>query len=148
LAGQQKKLYLGNLAAQRDWGYTPEYVEVMWLMLQQERPDDYVIGTGESHSVGEFVEEAFTYVGRDWRAYVEIDPRYFRPTEVDLLRADASKARKQLGWEPRVSFKELVSIMVDADLEACGLKPIGKGQRVLEEKFSQWHTGYPGSDRV
>lgn len=139
LAGQQQKLYLGNLEAQRDWGYAPEYVEAMWLMLQQNEADDYVIGTGEAHSVQEFVEAAFAYAGLDWHAYVEIDLRYIRPTDVDCLRADASKARRKLDWAPRVSFHELVAIMVDADLEAIGLPPIGDGQRILAEKFSWWH---------
>jgi len=139
LAGQQKKLYLGNLEAKRDWGYAPEYVEAMLLMFQQDKPDDYVIGTGEAHSIKEFVEEAFAYVGLDWQEYVEVDSRYFRPTEVHLLRADASKARERLGWEPRVNFKELVCIMVDADLQALGLNPIGQGQRILTTKFSGWH---------
>jgi GDPmannose 4,6-dehydratase len=139
IAGRQKKLYLGNLQAKRDWGYAPEYVECMWLMLQQDEPDDYVIGTGESHSVQEFLDEAFAYAGLDWQAYVEIDPRYFRPTEVDALLADATNARKKLGWEPKVSFKELVKIMVDADMEATGLKAPGEGKRILEEKFTGWH---------
>lgn len=139
LAGQERKLYLGNLEAKRDWGYAPEYVEAMWLMLQQDRPEDFVIGTGETYSVKEFVEAAFTYAGLDWRNHVEIDPRYFRPTEVDVLRADASKAKRQLGWEPRVTFCELVAIMVDADLEAIGLPPVGQGSRILSAKFSGWH---------
>ena len=139
LAGQQEKLYLGNLEAKRDWGYAPEYVEVMWLMLQQDTAEDYVVGTGVAHSVQEFVEEAFAYAGLDWRAHVEIDPRYFRPTEVHCQRADASKAREKLGWKPRLSFHEVISIMVDADMEANGLKPVGKGQRVLATKFSGWH---------
>jgi len=118
LAGKQKKLYLGNLSAKRDWGYAPEYVEAMWLILQQDHPDDYVIGTGEAHSVEEFVQEAFSYANLDWQEYVEIDPRYFRPTEVESLLADAAKAREKLGWEPKIGFKELVRIMVDADMEA------------------------------
>lgn len=116
--GLQQNLFLGNLEARRDWGYAPDYVEAMWLMLQQETPEDYVIATGEAHSVKEFLEEAFSYADLDWREYVEIDPRYFRPTEVDFLRGDASKARKLLGWQPRVNFKELVRIMVDADFKA------------------------------
>ena len=116
-AGLQEKLYLGNLEARRDWGYAPEYVEVMWSILQQDKPADYIIGTGTSHSVREFVEEAFTYVGLDWKEYVEIDPRYYRPTEVSHLRADASKARRELGWSPRIGFHELVRIMVDGDFE-------------------------------
>jgi len=139
LADKQKKLYLGNLASKRDWGYAPEYVETMWHMLQQDQPDDYVIGTGESHSVQEFLEEAFAYVDLNWREYVEIDQRYFRPTEVDFLLADPSKARKELGWEPKVTFKELVRIMVDADMEALGLEPIGEGKRIMNEKFTDWH---------
>jgi GDPmannose 4,6-dehydratase len=115
--GLQDKLYLGNLEAKRDWGYSPEFVEAMWLMLQEDRPDDYVIATGETHSVKDFLEEAFAYAGLDWRDYVEIDPRYFRPLEVEFLRGDASKAKRQLNWEPKVKFKELVMIMVDADLK-------------------------------
>ncbi len=116
--GLQKKLYLGNLEARRDWGYAPEFVEAMWLMLQQDTPEDFVIATGEAHSVREFVETAFSYVDLDWREHVEIDPRYFRPTEVDHLLGDATKARKKLGWQPRVSFQKLVRLMVDADLQA------------------------------
>ncbi len=115
--GIQKKLYLGNLEAKRDWGYAPEYVATMWLMLQQDEPDDYVIATGESHTVREFVEEAFTYAGLDWKEYVDIAPRLFRPTEADFLLGDASKAKEKLGWKPKVRFKELVRLMVDADLE-------------------------------
>ena len=114
--GLQDKLYLGNLDAKRDWGYAGDYVEAMWLMLQQERPDDYVIATGESHTVREFLDEAFGHLGLDWRGFVEIDPRYFRPSEVDELRGDMTKAREQLGWQPRVTFGELVRMMVDADL--------------------------------
>jgi len=132
LAGKQKYLYLGNLEAKRDWGYAPEYVQAMWLILQQEKPEDYVLGTGESHSVKEFVEEAFTYAGLDWKAYVKIDTRYLRPTEVDCLTADYTKAKKELGWEPRVSFKELVRIMVDFDMESVGLTPVGQGKLILE----------------
>lgn len=139
VAKRQEKLYLGNLKAKRDWGYAPEFVEAMWLMLQQDHPDDYVIGTGESHSVEEFLEEAFAYVDLDWQECVEIDQRYFRPTEVDFLLADPSKARKELGWEPKVTFKELVRIMVDADMEAIGLKLIGEGKKIMEERFTGWH---------
>ena len=138
-AGRQQKLYLGNLDAKRDWGYAPEYVEGMWLMLQRDEPQDYVLGTGETHSVKEFLTEAFGYAGLDWQEHVEIDPRYFRPTDVDLLLADASKAQQQLHWSPRVRFPELVRIMVDADLEAAGLKPIGEGKKVLERYFGTWH---------
>jgi GDPmannose 4,6-dehydratase len=121
LTGTESKLYLGNLDARRDWGYAPEYVEAMWLMLQQDRPDDYVVATGETHSVREFAELAFRNVGLDWAEYVEIDPRYFRPTEVDVLCGDASRARQELGWVPRTSFPELVRIMLAADLGAAGL---------------------------
>ncbi len=114
--GLESKLYLGNLDAQRDWGFAGDYIEAMWLMMQQEKPDDYVIATGETHSVREFLDEAFGYLDLDWKEYVEIDPRYFRPAEVDLLIGDASKARKTLGWTPKVSFRELVRMMIDADL--------------------------------
>ena len=116
-AGLQIKLYLGNLDAKRDWGFAKEYVEAMWLMLQQEQPDDYVIATGETHSVREFLEVAFAHLGLDWQQYVEIDPRYYRPAEVDLLIGDASKAQKKLGWQPKTKFVELVKLMVDADVE-------------------------------
>jgi len=119
-AGLQDKIYLGNLDAKRDWGYAKEYVEVMWQMLQQDRPEDYVIATGETHSVGEFLKEAFSYAGLNWKAHLEIDPKYFRPTEVDLLIGDASKAKHQLGWEPKASLKELVQLMVNADIAAIG----------------------------
>jgi len=139
IAGKQEKLYLGNLKAKRDWGYAPEYVEAMWLILQQDHPDDYVIGTGKSHSVQEFLEEAFAYVDLDWQKYVEIDQRYFRPTEVDFLLADTSKARKELDWEPKVVFRELVRIMVDADMEASRVEPPGEGKKIMEAKFTGWH---------
>ncbi len=115
-AGAQKKVYVGNLDARRDWGYAPDYVRAMWLMLQQDLPDDYVIGTGEDHSVREFAELAFSCAGLDWREHVAIDPRYYRPAEVDHLLADATKARKRLGWEPTVTFTDLVRIMVEADM--------------------------------
>jgi len=115
--GLQDKLYLGNMDAKRDWGYAGDYVEAMWLMLQQDQPDDYVVATGETHSVRDFVEAAFGYVGLDWNDYVEIDPRYFRPAEVEYLKGDPSKAKRQLGWEPKVSFSELVEMMVEADLK-------------------------------
>src|ERR1700687_2644584 len=134
--GLQEKLYLGNLEAKRDWGYAKDYVEAMWLMLQAGEPDDYVIATGETHSVREFLDETFGYLDLDWQEHVETDPRYFRPAEVDLLLGDASKARAALGWEPKVSFKELVRLMVDHDLElakqeratqqAKGLSPAAK----------------------
>jgi GDPmannose 4,6-dehydratase len=118
-AGLQENLYLGNLDAQRDWGYAREYVEAMWLMLQQDDPDDYVIATGESHAVHEFLGEAFSYVGLDWHELVEIDPRYYRPAEVDCLLGDASKAKQRLGWQPKTKFKELVRLMVDADMKTA-----------------------------
>jgi GDPmannose 4,6-dehydratase len=138
-ARQQERLYLGNLDAVRDWGYAPEYVEAIWLILQQEEPDDYVIGTGEAHSVGEFVRETFRYVGLDWQRHVEITPRYLRPLEVHRLVADASKARERLKWGPRVAFRELVAIMVDADMESVGLEPPGEGKRILQAKLGHWH---------
>ena len=116
-AGLQDKLYLGNLDATRDWGFAKEYVEAMWLMLQQEKPDDYVIATGETHSVREFLEAAFTHAKLDWKQHVEIDQRYYRPAEVDLLIGDASKAKRQLRWEPKTKFADLVKLMVDADIE-------------------------------
>jgi GDPmannose 4,6-dehydratase len=122
--GLEQKLFLGNLDAKRDWGHARDYVEAMWLMLQAAEPDDYVVATGESHSVRELCEEAFGYAGLDWKKYVEVDPRYFRPAEVDFLQGDATKARTKLGWKPQVGFKELVHEMVDADLE-----------RTVREKF-------------
>ena len=115
VAGRAKELRLGNLDAKRDWGYAKDYVEGMWLMLQQEKPDDYVLATGETYSVKDFLVEAFTQKGLDWKDYVVIDPKYFRPAEVELLIGDYSKAKKQLGWEPKVKFKELVKMMVEAD---------------------------------
>jgi GDPmannose 4,6-dehydratase len=115
--GAQDKLYLGNLDAFRDWGFAGDYVEAMWLMLQQDKPDDYVIGSGEAHSVREFLDSAFGAAGLDWHDFVEIDPRYFRPTEVDYLHADASKARAALGWQPRTSFADLVTMMATHDIE-------------------------------
>jgi len=138
-AGRQRKLFLGNLDARRDWGYAPEFVEGMWRVLQQDEAGDYVLGTGEAHSVREFLEAAFRYVGLDWQDHVELDARYFRPTEVDLLVADASTARTQLGWNPQVRFHDLVKIMADADLEAVGLNPVGEGKRILERSFGTWH---------
>lgn len=127
LAGRQEKIYLGNLDARRDWGYAPEFVEGMWLLLQQDQPDDLVFGTQESHTVREFVEEAFGYVNLDWQKFVEIDPRYFRPVEVAHLEADARVAKKRLGWKARVRFSELVRIMVDADLMALGVSGPHRG---------------------
>jgi GDPmannose 4,6-dehydratase len=147
-AGLQKKLFLGNLESKRDWGYAPEYVEAMWTMLQKDAADDFVLGTGEAHSVRELVEEAFGYAGLDWHAHVEIDSGYFRPTEVDFLQADASKARRVLGWSPKVTFRELVRIMVDADMQSAGLTPVGEGMRILEGKFSNWHQWHSGVTAV
>jgi len=159
LAGNQKRLYLGNLNAKRDWGFAPEYIEMMWLMLQQDGPDDYVVGTGESRSIREFVDLAFRYIGVELRwegsgaeekgvvrsvtprvsfdasrlskgdVVIEVDPRYFRPTEVDFLQADISKAREKLGWEPRTTFDELVKVMIDYDLKMVGIEPPGDGIR-------------------
>ena len=162
----KKKLYLGNLEAKRDWGFAPEYVEAMQLMLQQEEPDDFVIGTGTSHSVREFVEKAFTYAGIEiaWQGkgteekgiiksvssellsqitdynlkagnvVIEIDPRYFRPTDVEYLQADITKAREELGWEPRITFEELIKIMVDYDIKMSGLEPLGEGIAACKKK--------------
>jgi GDPmannose 4,6-dehydratase len=119
--GKAKQLRLGNLDAKRDWGYARDFVEAMWLILQREQPDDYVVATGETHSVREFLQEAFSYAGLDWTEFVVVDPKYFRPAEVDFLLGDPTKARTVLGWKPKVSFKELVRIMVDADMEGDGL---------------------------
>ncbi|MFM7368610.1 MAG: GDP-mannose 4,6-dehydratase, partial [Sphaerospermopsis kisseleviana] len=130
VADKQKVLYMGNLDAKRDWGYAKDYVRAMWLMLQQDQPDDYVIATGETHSVREFLELAFGYVNLNWQDYVEFDQRYLRPAEVDLLIGDPTKARQKLGWQPSVSFKELVSLMVEADLQALGhTSPNGNGSK-------------------
>jgi GDPmannose 4,6-dehydratase len=165
LAGKQEKLYLGNLDAKRDWGFAPEYVECQWRILQQDRAEDYVIGTGESRTVREFVELAFGYAGVEieWKGkgtaekgivrslssaststlkpgsvLIEIDPRYFRPTEVDFLLADASRAKKKLGWEPKITFNELIKIMVDADMETVGLKVPGESVKILRDKGIHW----------
>ena len=139
IAGKQKKVYLGNLKAKRDWGFAPEYVEAMEKILQQENPDDFVLGTGQVHSVKEFVQEAFSYADLDWQKYVEVDPRYFRPTEVGKLIADPAKAREKLNWQPRVNFNDLAKIMVDSDMRKIGLKPIGEGDKILKEKFlNKW----------
>ncbi len=165
LKGDQKTLYLGNLNARRDWGFAPEYVTCQWLIMQQDTPDDYVIGTGESHSVREFLEQAFNYIGIEieWEGMgveekgivssvkqslpsnmkrgdiiIKIDPRYYRMTEVDFLLADISKAREKLGWEPKIKFKELVRIMIDADIESKGLKPTGEGKKILQDNGMYW----------
>jgi len=135
LAKTQDALYLGNLEAKRDWGYAPEYVEAMWRILQRKEPDDYVLGTGQSYPVREFLDAAFSYAGLDSGKFVKIDKRYFRPTEVDFLVADASKARRELKLDLRIGFKDLARIMVDADMRAAGLKPIGEGDKILLKKF-------------
>jgi len=165
VAGTQKKIFLGNIDARRDWGYAPEYVEAMWLMLQQDAPDTYVVGTGETHSVREFIESALKYVGIqiEWKGshaqekgiiksidkgfvdklhigdpIIEIDPRYFRPTEVELLLADPTKVQKKLGWKPRITFNDLVTIMIDCDLELIGIESPKKGRGILAEKGIHW----------
>jgi GDPmannose 4,6-dehydratase len=132
-AGLQDKLFLGNLDARRDWGYAPDFVEAMWRMLQAPEPDDYVVATGEQHTVREFCELAFSRLGLDWEAHVEIDPRYFRPAEVDSLLGDPTKAREQLGWEPTVGFEELVRVMVDADVQMLEDQLAGKVTRYSHE---------------
>lgn len=136
--GLQNKLYLGNLEAKRDWGFAGDYVEAMWLMLQHDEPDDYVIATGETHSVREFVEKVFGRLGLDWQRHVEIDPKYFRPTEVDILLGDAGKARENLGWMPRVKFDDLIEMMVEHDMELARQEKTLKdaGHKVVENK---WH---------
>jgi len=134
LAKKDKKIYLGNMEARRDWGFAPEYIRAMWLMLQQDTPDDYVIGTGETHSVKEFVQTAFDYLNMDWKNCVEIDPKYFRPTEVENLRSNPTKAKKQLKWHSNITFKELVYIMVDYDLDLVGIPSPGRGKNILKEK--------------
>jgi GDPmannose 4,6-dehydratase len=128
-AGVQKKLYLGNLDAKRDWGYAPEFVEAMWLMLQQDKPDDYVVATGETHTIRDFLDLSFGHAGLEWQKYVEIDPKYYRPAEVDVLIGDASKAKKQLGWVPKTKFPELVRIMTDADIALLAHEMSGKNIR-------------------
>jgi len=129
--GLQQELYLGNLDAKRDWGYAPEYVEAMWLMLQQDEPDDYVIATGESHTVREFLDEAFGALQLDWKKYVRIDPRYYRPAETDILLGDPSKAKQKLGWEPKTTFSDLVRVMIESDWE------LARQERVLADRRDQ-----------
>jgi GDPmannose 4,6-dehydratase len=134
VAGKQKKIYLGNLDSKRDWGYAKDYVKAMWLMLQQDEPDDYVVATGETHSIREFLDTSFNYVNLDWHDYVEFDERYLRPTEVDLLIGDPTKVKQKLGWEPSVTFEQLVALMVEADLRALGIaSPNGEGSQLLED---------------
>lgn len=143
LAKKEEHLYLGNLEARRDWGFAPEYVEAMWRMLQADTPDDFVIGTGETHSVQEFLDESFRYAGLSLEKHVRIDPKYFRPTEVEVLIADAAKAEKVLHWKPTIKFRDLVRIMVDADLRAAGLEAPGEGDEILNKKFPErWWKGY------
>jgi len=176
LGGKQQKLFLGNLEAKRDWGFAPEYVMCQWLMLQQDRPEDYIIGTGESHTVREFLELAFNYVGieiewkgkgihqkgiiksldcrhqyptfckKEGEVLIEVDPKYFRPTEVDFLLADAKKAKEKLGWEPKIVFKELVKIMIDSDTELIGLKSKGEGISIIRKKGITWINSKIRSD--
>jgi GDPmannose 4,6-dehydratase len=142
LAGKEKNIYLGNLKAKRDWGYAPEYVQYMWKMLQINKPSDYVLGTCESYTVEEFVKTAFSYVGLNWEKIVEIDPRYYRPLEPEDLVADANKARRLLNFRPKIKMKELVKIMVDADMRRIGLQPIGEGDALLKKTFSdRWWKG-------
>ncbi|MGD0487398.1 MAG: GDP-mannose 4,6-dehydratase [Syntrophorhabdales bacterium] len=173
LKGTQKQLYLGNMHARRDWGFAPEYVEMMRLILQQETPDDYVVGTGESHTVREFVDAAFSYMGvqLEWRGegkdetgvvasstwdhldpgavIVQVDPRYFRPTEVEALQADISKARRALGWEPRVTFEELVKIMIDCDVQSVGLSSAGEGLTASRRKgFNYTNHGFSVYEQI
>jgi GDPmannose 4,6-dehydratase len=136
LAGLQDKLYLGNLDAKRDWGFAGDYMEAIWMMMQRPEPGDYVIATGESHSVREFAEMAFCHAGLDWRKYVEIDPTYFRPTEVDVLQGDASKAHSQLGWRPKTRFEDLVKLMVDADIRLLDEKLTGQFERQCSRQAS------------
>jgi GDPmannose 4,6-dehydratase len=142
VAGKQEYLYLGNLEPKRDWGYAPEYVEAMYNIVQHETPQDFVIGTGETHSVQEFVEKAFAYAGIDWEKHVKIDKKYFRPTEVESLMADTSKSKKELSWEPKILFDDLPKIMVDSDMRKLGLEPIGEGDKVIAEKFPEkwWNS--------
>ncbi len=142
LGGKQKYLYMGNLEARRDWGFAPEYVEAMWKILQHDTPDDFVVATGETHSVQEFLDEAFVYVGKDVEDHVRIDPKYFRPTEVEVLIGDAAKAEKALGWKPKISFHDLVRIMVDADLRAAGIESPGEGDEIIRRKLGdKWWKG-------
>jgi len=176
LTGKQRKLYLGNLNAKRDWGFAPEYVEMMWLMLQQDKPEDYVVGTGESYTIRYLVKKAFEYVGieiewsgdgedakgkvrsldKKWdsvlktgETLIEIDPRYFRPTEVEHLQADITKAKKILNWEPRTTFNELIKIMVDYDMKLLGLEPIGEGIKICMAKdFSYTNHEYSFYERI
>jgi GDPmannose 4,6-dehydratase len=139
LAGKQKILYLGNISAKRDWGYAPEYVEAMWRMLQKDTPNDFVVGTGEAYTVKDFVQCAFSYVGLNFKKYVKIDPRYFRPTETEELVADTKQAKRDLDWQPKIRFTELAKIMVDADMRKAGLEPPGEGDKIIKNNFpNRW----------
>ncbi|MGH7885540.1 MAG: GDP-mannose 4,6-dehydratase [Thermodesulfobacteriota bacterium] len=142
LAGKQDYLYLGNLEPKRDWGFAPEYVEVMYRLMQLEEPTDVVIGTGQQHSVKEFVEKAFEYVGLDWKKYVKIDKKYFRPTEVGSLLCDPSKAESLLNWKAKIDFEGLLKIMIDADMKKLSLQPKGEGEKIIKEKFPEkwWNS--------
>lgn len=139
VAGLEQRIAVGNIEAHRDWGYAPEYVEVMWRMLQHDTADDYVVGTGETHSVQEFLDAAFAYVGRDWRQHVVVDPRLFRPVETGRLMANCAKAKRTLRWSPTIGFQDLVRVMVDADLERIGQPSPGEGKRIVQERLGQWH---------
>ena len=142
LAGRQEFLRIGNIDAKRDWGYAPEYVPYMWRILQQDAADDYVAGSGQSHSVREFLEAAFDYAGLDWKSRVKYDERYKRPLDVDELAADSTKARERLGWNPKIGFETLVKIMVDADMESAGLEPPGEGRAALKAaRIDEWSAG-------
>jgi len=141
-AKKMKTLYLGNLDAKRDWGFSPEYVEGMYRILQHNKPGDYVVGTGETNTVKDFVKESFAYVGLDWKKYVKYDQRYSRPTEVDALQADNKKCKKELKWTPKVTFSDLVKIMMDSDLRRQGLLPVGEGDAIIAKKFPvKWWKG-------
>jgi GDPmannose 4,6-dehydratase len=140
ISGNQKLLFLGNLDASRDWGYAPEYVEAMWLIMQEAELSNYVIGTGQSYKVRDFVSKSFDYVGLDWNKFVKIDPRYFRPVEVDNLCADSKKAKKNIDWNPKVDLDDLVAIMIDAELENLSQDTPGRGKKILNDKFKGWHT--------
>lgn len=143
LAGKQRSLYLGNLESRRDWGYAPEYVEAMWKILQKDNPDDYVIGTGKNHSVKEYLEIAFSYVGKDYNEYVRIDPKYFRPLDVENLVCDLEETVKKLNWKPKITFEELVKIMVDSEMEKIGLDSPGEGNEILGKKYPNKWWGVP-----
>ena len=140
VAGNQRLLFLGNLDSSRDWGYAPEYVEAMWLMMQEDELSNYVIGTGQSYKVKEFVRKSFDYVGLDWEEFVKIDQRYVRPVEVDNLCADPQKANRNLNWDPKINLDGLVSIMIDAELENLSQPSPGLGKKLLDKHFKGWHT--------